>query len=328
MTRKFSFERNRRTRRSQNASTYQRLESRELKTTFFVDAANGNDSNPGTADQPFASYLPFVWAYDQEDPNVGRVRLQQGDEVVFRAGLYTETFQNPSDITTGTHRGLYLRDINGTAAEPIVIRAEPGAIIDPMPVDGSEFFSVQIEQSQHVNFSGFEITGLGTGIFVAASSDVHIFDNWIHDIDGAAIDNLSAVMLTANEGEIFVYQNLFHDIYDRTNGTSENSRVLAAFGNENADIRVFNNTLFNSVPIDAEFAGGGIITKHGSDSQFWVHHNVIDQIRNEAIGTSNPNTRIDHNLILRSDGISIRDFGGPAFFNDIAVDHNLSLIHI
>ena len=33
--------------------------------TFYIDPAFGNDANPGTADQPFASYLPFVWAYDQ-----------------------------------------------------------------------------------------------------------------------------------------------------------------------------------------------------------------------------------------------------------------------
>lgn len=314
--------RNQRTRCSQQTLTFQRLEKRELKTTFFIDAANGDDSNPGTAEQPLASYLPIVWAYDQSDPNVGRIDLQAGDEVVFRAGTYSDTFQNPPDRNNGTHRGLYLRGLNGTEDNPIVVRAEEGVVINPSPADGSEHFSVDIAQSEHIHFSGFEITGLGTGIFVSESSDIKIFNNWIHDIDGAAIDNLSGINLTANDGLIEVYDNLFHDIYDRINGTSENSRAFVAFNNEGSDIRVFNNTVFNSVPIDAEFSGGGIITKHGSDSQFSIQYNVIDQVRNEAIGTSNPNTTIANNLILRSDGVSIRDFGGPAFFNNITVENN------
>ena len=86
--------------------------------TFYIDPAIGNDANLGTADQPFASYLPFVWSYDQADPNIGRVELQGGDHVVFRAGLYDETFQNPSDVNTGTFRGLYLRCLLYTSPSP------------------------------------------------------------------------------------------------------------------------------------------------------------------------------------------------------------------
>ena len=308
---------------SDSSLTFARLERRDLRASFYVDAISGDDANPGTADQPFATYLPVVWAYDQADgANIGTVQLQPGDELVFREGTYSATFQNPSDRNTGIHRGLYLRGLNGTAENPIVVRAEPGAVINPSPADGSEHFSVQIDQSEHVVFSGFEITGLGTGVFVSESSDIEITNNWIHDIDGAAIDNLSGVMLTANDGLIEVHGNLFNDIYDRGNGASENSRAFVAFGNEGADVRVFNNTLFNSVPIDSGFGSGGIVTKHGSDSSFSVHHNVFYQVRDEAIGTSNPNSTIDHNLILSSDGVSVRDLGGPAFFNDILIEQN------
>ena len=109
-----------------------------LASVFYVDAAIGDDSNPGTAEQPWATYLPIVWAYDQADPNIGRVNLQAGDEVIFRAGLYDETFQNPSDINTGTFRGLYLRGLSGTEENPIVFRAEPGAIINPAPANNSD----------------------------------------------------------------------------------------------------------------------------------------------------------------------------------------------
>ena len=161
--------------------------------SFFVDPVNGNDSNPGTADQPFASYLPFVWAYDQADPNIGRVTLQWGDHVVFRTGVHDATFQNPSDVNTGTHRGLYLRGLSGTTEAPIVFRAEPGAIINPNPANNSEWFSAEIIQSEHIEFSGFEFTGLGTGLHVATSSGIEISDNYFYDIDGDEDDNLSLI---------------------------------------------------------------------------------------------------------------------------------------
>ena len=52
---------------SDSSLTFARLERRDLRASFYVDAISGDDANPGTADQPFATYLPVVWAYDQAD---------------------------------------------------------------------------------------------------------------------------------------------------------------------------------------------------------------------------------------------------------------------
>ena len=89
---------------------YETLETRQLLATYYVDASTGSDSNTGSHAAPFESYLPFVSAYGQDDPNVGRIELQAGDEVVFAAGEYDDTFRLPG---SSVDHGFRLR---GTTA--------------------------------------------------------------------------------------------------------------------------------------------------------------------------------------------------------------------
>ena len=55
----------------------------QADTTYYVDAIAGDDSSQGTAEQPFKTYLPFVWTYGERNPDIGKITLQPGDEVVF-----------------------------------------------------------------------------------------------------------------------------------------------------------------------------------------------------------------------------------------------------
>ena len=90
---------------------YEAFEPRQLLATYYVDAVTGSDSNSGLADAPLRSYLPLVTAYGQENPNVGRIELRPGDEVVFAAGSYDATFRLAG--STVDH-GFRLRGISGT----------------------------------------------------------------------------------------------------------------------------------------------------------------------------------------------------------------------
>ena len=105
----------------------------QADTTYYVDAIAGDDSSQGTAEQPFKTYLPFVWTYGERDPDIGKITLQPGDQVVFRKGVYSATYQTPTDVSINNYRGLYIRGIAGSVTAPVIIRGEPGAIIDATP---------------------------------------------------------------------------------------------------------------------------------------------------------------------------------------------------
>ena len=304
-------------------------------TTYYVDAATGDDSNPGTFDEPFKTYLPFVWTYDEPNPDIGKIQLQAGDEVFFRKGFYSATFQTPSDLGNNQYRGLFLRNVHGTSSQPIVIRGEPGAVIDAMPpVEcnlhpdfNSECASFRIFDCSNFEIYGLEFSGLGRAIRVSSSSNFSIHTNWIHDIDGEDNGNMEPLHFVGNSGNVEIFDNLLHDNFDRTNADTngektENSRHMGFYSNHGAAVRVHHNLVFNSIPITSQFTGAGIVNKHGGDGSFEVDRNVIMQAWNTAIGTNNPNSFVHRNLVVASDGFSVRDFGGPSYFNDITIAFN------
>ena len=149
-----------------------------LGQTFYV-ATNGNDSSPGTIDQP--------WRTVQKALNV----LLPGQRALVRAGTYAQN-----------HRW----DRHGTAAEPVTLAAYPGErpVLRPgggFPIEISgSYFRLQgfvIENAlgtsganvyptgpaHHIEISNNEIRfSQDQGIYSDSSTHhLHILDNLVHD---------------------------------------------------------------------------------------------------------------------------------------------------
>ncbi len=60
--------------------------------TYYLDAVSGNDSNPGTSDQPWKTLSRAYTSYSGESPKV-----QQGDTVLFRSGSYGQFRESTGD---------------------------------------------------------------------------------------------------------------------------------------------------------------------------------------------------------------------------------------
>ena len=275
------------------ALSYDSLEPRQLLTTFYVDASTGIDSNAGTEAAPLASYLPFVSAYGQSDSNIGRIELQPGDEVVFAAGTYDETFQLPgSDV----NHGFRLRNVHGTETAPITLRSEDGAILRAEAENGSEVTKLELFDTSHFVIEGFEVTGMGTGIQITNSHDVLIEDNWIHDIEGQA-SSIIAGLAISGSADVEATANLIHDNYDRSTPAFNSYNVEF---DENTGYVVFhNNYVFNTQ--DNINTGTGPGVKHDGEGLLEIHHNVIRNAANAGIALDTRLASVHHNLVLNSE---------------------------
>lgn len=293
------------------------LEDRKLLTGYFVDAVNGSDNNFGTSpEQAFETWLPFVAAYGQSDPNIGKINLEAGDVVEFLPGTYSATFQNPSEAP---HHGFHLANVHGTVDQPIIIRGRPGAVLDAIPPDRSESTTADFFQVSNVRIEGLEFTGLGMGLMVQGSANITIVDNWFHDIDGTAASNIAGLFL-AGDRNVDVHNNLFQDNYDRSKA-NPNNRHIVLFTND-GPVRVHHNVLKNTPSTDAEVTGAGISVKHSGDGSFEADHNIIINAYNHSIGTGSRNSRIHHNLIIDSAAITVINGGGTAHISDIEIHNN------
>ena len=106
---------------SRRSLALERLESRQLLTSYFIDAANGSDAytpQENDAQHPWATYRNIVSYYREDNRPENHVDLQAGDQVIFRPGRYDLIYDY------STHKeALYLRNVHGTPEEPIVLRA-------------------------------------------------------------------------------------------------------------------------------------------------------------------------------------------------------------
>lgn len=312
---------------SNNISTWVRIKDRgntrsHDSATYYVDAINGNDSNPGTVDAPLKSYLPFVFAWGPENAaaGIGRIDLKPGDIVEFAPGVYSDTYRNPGD----SYRGFHLRDVFGTAESPIILRGQPGAVLDTQPPDNNEGGSLTITGGGWFEITGFEFTGYGKGLIVNGDN-ILVQDNYFHNNDGT--DNFNqAALYVAHAKNVEITSNLFVDNFDRTNADTngkktENSRHAVFFANP-GKIKFHDNRVLNTVPTTSQKTGVGVTVKHGDDGSFEADHNVMSQLWFHAFGTSTPRSNIHHNLIVDSGGLHVRDFGGAAYFNEMVFANN------
>jgi len=159
---------------------------------YYVDAARGNDANPGSSSAPF------------QTPQRAADLVNPGDVVVVRDGMYTSTSDAIIEITRG-----------GSPGALIVFRAEHqwGAVLDGRAnatADGVHY------RASYVRVEGFEIRGVGhDGIDMGEGyTDVQAARNNIHDVGRmcAPPTGWGLSGLTTDDHNVVIEQNVFHDI--------------------------------------------------------------------------------------------------------------------
>lgn len=292
---------------------------------YYVSRSAGNDStNTGTFSSPWRSYLNFVSYYSSGERPAKWVKLMPGDVVYFMSGTYDDTF--PYWPAPSTH-ALFFRGTNGSETNYIKIKSYPGHDVKIAPPGQQS--AIFIKQSSYFVIEGIEIPKSYTvGVRLDEASNIEIKNMWIHDIDGVDNNNIGGVSSTAS-ANVRVHHSILNDNYDRANSDTggiktPNSRNFVAFGGGN--IRVDHNTIFHSPAAEDLSAGGACVGyKHVASlagSKFEVDHNVLWHCYETAIGSGTFNSHIHHNLILDSDSILFKDFGGGTKNADEVVEYN------
>jgi parallel beta-helix repeat protein len=255
----------------------EQLESRLALATLFV-STGGDDANDGSEASPWRT---LQHAADQ---------VQAGDTVVVRAGNYV---------------GFYL-DADGTAANPIVFRGEPGAAItqrNAVTPDG-----INLEGADYVTIEGFTVNGMPrTGIRSVSNHHVTIRNNQLDsNYRWGILTGFSYDLLI--EGNVATRSQVEHGIYVSNSGDRPIIRNNTIWGNHANGIHMNG---------DASLGGDGII------SGALVEGNVIyDNGRGGGSGINCDgvqNSIIRNNLIYNThaSGISLYriDGGGGASGN-------------
>ena len=166
----------------------------------YVDAASGNDANPGTSSQPYRTL--------QQAANV----VNPGDVVIVRNGVYTG-----GSTVLGISR-------SGTSTNGIVFRAETrwGAVIDGQ--NSSSSGGVNISGS-YIRVQGFEVRGTSRyGIEAYGGRDVQVAQNHIHAIGNVCSSSSGGIVgINAYVSNMVIERNLVHDVgryADGENGCS------------------------------------------------------------------------------------------------------------
>jgi|GEM_PF-3655655 len=287
---------------------------------YYISALAGKDSNPGTFNKPWKSYLPVVSYYAAEDAPSSKVNLAPGDVVYFMSGVYGQTYRyNDKSVA------MFLRGVKGTTGGPIKIKAYPGekVTISPQGTAGLE-----IQESENLILEGLHIknaTGYGLGLF--ESTNIEASNLWVQDTDGSDNDNIAGIYVN-DVSMLNIHNSLVHDNYDRTNQDTggkktQNSRDIVLFGG--GQVRIHHNVIYQTPSISADKTGGCITSKHSSTvpgAVFEIDNNIFWNCAMVSIGSSSPHSRIHNNLILNSDPIRIDDFGGPAHHVDNIIENN------
>ncbi len=287
---------------------------------FYISALTGSDSNPGSFAAPWKTYRNIIDYSGGGSAPSTRVGLQPGDVVYFMSGLYRDTVPY-----SGMTYGMFLKNLNGTTSAPIKLKAYPGA--HPVITPSSNAGGIYALSSSNLLIEGFEINrAYQYGTRFESVTNLEMRNMWIHDTDGVDNDNLAGVFFGNTSGT--VHHSLIHDNYDRTcsdtsGNKTENSRNVVLFAGGNT--RLSYNVIFQTPPITAQKTGGCITYKHSTAAPgpiFEVDHSVFWNCYHPVIGSGTYGTRIHHNLILDSDPIEIRDFGGTTHNEDIIVEKN------
>ncbi len=290
---------------------------------YYISAAAGLDSNPGTFASPWKTFLNITSYYRDSEKPSGFKTLSPGDVVYFLPGVYRESYFFENAMS-----GFQIRNVAGTPANKVTVKAYPGSRVTISPKERVVGF--KIYNSKNVLIEGLELAqGYGAGLRIEDGSEFIEGRNlWIHDTDG--IDNYNvAGVYSVRSKEININHSFIHDNYDRTcedtgGQRTENSRNLVFF--DGGNMRVNYNIIFQTPPVTAPKTGSCVVYKHGQDlvgGVFEVGHNIMKNCYFTGIGTATYGGWFHHNLIVDSENsISIRNHGVPTGLSGNVAEFN------
>jgi parallel beta-helix repeat protein len=259
--------------------------------TMYYVATNGNDSNPGTQNLPFATLSKAI------------EKVAAGDTVNVRGGIYY------------LKQGLWIgNEKTGTESERIVFQSYPGekAIIDGsnMPKkdpndrnasQGQDAFAIA---GRYIDIKGFEIRQTTRiGINVWGGSNIRLQNNVIHDIRGAGI--YMGYSDPSKVTDIIVEGNQVYNTCLVNNPPSESGgwpSAISASGNGN--IRITNNKVYNNY-------GEGIAFGSGSGALI-SGNTVYDNFSAEIYLLNATNSTVANNLLYTTNDSRFYRFNQPS----------------
>ncbi len=148
--------------------------------TYYV-ASTGADTNPGTAEKPFATIN-----------HATTMALKPGDVIDVAKGTYTER--------------VTLTGSGSATAGHITLRGHPGTVVrDPEP-DGAQNFEIGVVQGKKVSFwlvEGLQVERAEwAGIMFAGSSDVIVANNTVVKPGASGIIAMPTENFNGGEGEV------------------------------------------------------------------------------------------------------------------------------
>ena len=242
--------------------------------------------------------------------------LSPGDEVVLAAGTYSDSRR----LSIG-HQG--------TAAEPIIIRAATGAAVTITRPNANQNV-INLEGARYLTLRGVEVTGGSTGIRIrennagADAKFLTIEDSLIHHVGGPAITanyenqtyegmifRRNEIHNTGGHGEGFYLgsNNNGSQFYD---GLIENNYIhdltskKGVFQGDGIEIKdgSYNNTIRGNIIRNTDYPGVLVYSSNGHDQNV-IEDNVIWAINNHGIQAGS-DAIIRNNIIFNCDIDGIR----------------------
>jgi len=230
---------------------------------YYVDQKHpaASDSNPGTADAP--------WATLQHAAKAG---LKPGDTVYVKAGTYT--------TSGGVWNEPSINIPSGAAGAPVTFKSLPAhaAVIK----GGKAAPPIGVAGRSHVVIDGFVIPDPGPkGIAVFNGDDVVIQNNVISGAYTGALDNTEGVRIE-HASNVLVRNNKITDVHN--DGNSSNASAIKTYRTDNVVIE--NNEFSNVV--------AGVKEKEGSRN-LTVRNNRISSC-SAGLVLNNQNNAVVENI--------------------------------
>ena len=254
-----------------------------VPSNAYYVSPTGNDSNPGTLNQP--------WRTIQKAANT----LNPGETVYIRGGVYNEMVTLPK---------------SGAPNQYITFRAYPGEI---PTLDGTNTLYAGFRaygEKRWIIIDGFEVRNyIGKGILFepegARTSNLIIRNNEVHDITGFGINIQEADDFEIYGNEvynispytgIFVINSTGGIIHHNTVYLCDGNGIMLSIGSDNNEI--YSNVVYrNSCGVDQRYAGIAVEV----DSELnTIHNNLIVYNCHAGYLTNSPNNKVHNNTIYEN----------------------------
>jgi len=230
--------------------------------TYYV-ATNGSDSNPGSLNQAFKSFAKGV------------SKLQPGDTLYIRGGIYTEQIDLQTPNKTGT-AGNYLT-IAGYPGETVTIRHANTSV--------ASYGSIKARGNRgYLKFENLVLDGADLG---NKTSGMQLRDGNHHIIlRNIEIKNHKGTALGITANNIEVVNCIFHDNISEVDQAGE--RHYGIYFREGSNVLIDSNKIYGN-------SGGGIQVYPGPASNSIIRNNEIHH-NNNMTSSNNEGIIVMQNL--------------------------------